>query len=188
VTAHLETNRLILRRFTADDIDTVYALHSDPEVMRYLGATHPTREQVRDDTLARFINLYRNSETWGYWASIERGTGSFIGWYLLVPPGDRKPAPGELEVGWLLDSRVWGRGFATEGAIALLDSAFRHCGARSVLAMTMAANERSTRVMERLGMRLVRRFDTLHGDATGPGFDQGEVEYSVSSEEWLAMH
>jgi RimJ/RimL family protein N-acetyltransferase len=184
MTVYLETDRLVLRRLTTDDVDAVHALHSDSTVMRYLSTTCPTRDQVRDEVLPGYLDWHRRSETWGYWATIERGTGTFLGWHMFRPVIYREPAPGEIEVGWRLNTAAWGHGFATEGASALLDNGFRNLGVQSVLAMTMTVNERSWQVMRRLGMRHVQTFHVDYQDKV-PGFEQGEVEYAVTRHQWL---
>lgn len=182
-TIHLTTERLTLRRFNADDEDLLFALHSDPVVMRHLGPP-ATGESIRDERLPYYLGLYEKSEGFGYWAAIETATGAFLGWFLFRPPvGD--PAPGTVELGYRLHTAAWGRGFATEGAQAVVEKGFAELGVERVVADTMAVNTRSRNVMEKVGLRFVRSF---HGEWDEPldGAEHGEVEYALSRAEWAA--
>ena len=83
---YLETERLILRRFTHDDVDLATALDADPAVMRYITGGRPTpRDEIRDDYLPSWIAYYEAGERWGFWAAIEKDTGRFLGWFHLRP-------------------------------------------------------------------------------------------------------
>jgi RimJ/RimL family protein N-acetyltransferase len=181
----LRTPRLVLRRFTSDDLDHLVALDSDPEVMRYLTNGRPTPyEQVRDDALPQILREYDRSPRHGRWAALDAG-GEFVGWFSLHRPdgGD----PDEAELGYRLRRQVWGRGLATEGARALVGKAFTELGLRRVFATTMAVNRGSRRVMEKAGLRYVRTFH-LEFDDPIPGTEHGEVEYAVTAAEWAAAH
>jgi RimJ/RimL family protein N-acetyltransferase len=174
---YLETDRLILRRFAESDADDLFALHNDPDVMRYLNGGKPTpREVVVEETLPRFISS-------GYFAAIERSSGAFLGWFVLGAP-EGKPAD-EPELGYRLHKSAWGKGYATEGSLALVDKAFGEQGARRVFAQTMAVNGGSRRVMEKCGLRLARTFFMEWKDPL-PGADQGEVEYELLRADWEA--
>ena len=183
---YLETERLILRRFTVDDLDALVALDADPAVMRYINGGEPTtREEMRDDYLPHWLAYYERGDAYGFWAAIERATGAFLGWFHLRPqPND---PPDEPELGYRLVAAAWGMGYATEGSRALIEKAFLHLGARRVYATAMLVNPASWRVMEKVGMRHVR---TYQGDwpVPIPGDEHGDVEYAITREEWLAGH
>jgi len=180
----LETERLILRRFTSADADELFALDDDPGVMRYIdGGLPPSLEEIEGDVLPRFLWYYDTFPAWGFWAAIERSTGAFLGWFHLRP---EKGAPAdEPELGYRLRRSAWGQGYATEGSRALIEKAFREAGARRVVASTMAVNTASWRVMEKSGMRRVRLF---HADwpVRIEGDEEGGYEYAITREEWLA--
>jgi RimJ/RimL family protein N-acetyltransferase len=182
---YLETDRLVLRRFTPDDVDHLTALDADPEVMRYINGGRPTpREEIASSVLPRFLWYHDTSPAYGFWAVEERATGAFVGWFHLRPDphGGR---PDEPELGYRLRRDVWARGYATEGARALVARAFDELGARRVWAGTMAINTASRRVMEKAGLRYVR---TSYGEWPEriPGDEHGDVEYALTREEWLA--
>ncbi len=178
----LRTERLILRRFDAGDVDHLVELDADPEVMRFISAGRPTpREQIADDVLSGWLEYYEEPHGHGFWAAIDRSTGAFLGWFHLRP--GHGAAPDEPELGYRLRREAWGRGLATEGSLALIDRAFAQLGARRVTASTMAVNAASRRVMEKAGLRFVRavRQDLPHRI---DGDEHGAVEYALTREEW----
>ena len=153
----LETGRLILRRFTGDDVDLLVELDADPEVMRYINGGEPTsRAEVVDEVLPAFLDYYERYPGYGFWAAIEKSTGEFLGWFHFRPPhGGRDD---EAELGYRLRKSAWNKGYATEGSRALIDKGFIEYGVNRVFATTMAANVGSRRVMEKSGLSYVRTF------------------------------
>ena len=173
--AFLETDRLILRRFSDADADHLVDLHNDPEVMRYLTGGEPvSREEIEQEFGARFAGD-------GYWAAIERETGEFLGWFALHPTEDRDPDA--FELGYRLRRTAWGKGYATEGSRALIRKGFLELGMGRVWAQTMAVNLASRRVMEKSGLAHVRTFH-LEWDDPLPGTEHGEVEYGLERADW----
>src|SRR6266508_3192330 len=130
----LSTQRLILRGFTAADLDALAPIYADPQVSRYIGDGTPAD---RAATL---------------WALIEQATGRLIGRAGLYNP---EGWPG-LEAGWLLARDRWGCGFATEAGHAILAYAFTQLSADHVISLIHPANTASIRVAQRLGERLER--------------------------------
>src|SRR5262245_60270553 len=81
----LETPRLLLRRFTPDDVDNVWELDRDPEVMRHVSGGQPTAYSVvRDRAIPRFLTYHRDHPGIGYWAVEEKETRAFIGRIFLT--------------------------------------------------------------------------------------------------------
>lgn len=181
----VETERLWLRRFTDDDADNLVELDADPEVMRYItGGRATPAEEIRDEVLPAFLGYHERGDAWGFWAAVEKTTGTFIGWFHLRPRPGEDP-PDEPELGYRLRREAWGRGLASEGARALVERAFRDHGAHRVHASTMVVNAASRRVMERAGLRFVRVFHQDWPDRID-GEELGDVEYALTREEWLA--
>lgn len=181
---YLETERLVLRRFTPADVDLVTALDADPAVMRYINGGRPTpRDEVRDDYLPAWMAYDARGDGYGFWAAIEKATGAFLGWFHLRPQPD--DPPDEPELGYRLVASAWGRGYATEGSRALIRTAFAELGARRVYATTMVVNEASWRVMEKAGLRRVRVFHQPWPDRI-EGEEHGDVEYALTRGEWEA--
>jgi RimJ/RimL family protein N-acetyltransferase len=178
----LETERLRLRPFTADDVDNLVELDSDPEVMRYINGGRPTpREDVERVILPRILSFYERFDSYGYWAAEEKSTGEFVGWFALHPNEDSPP--GELELGYRLRRAASGKGYATEGSRALVDKAFRELGAQRVRAETMTVNTASRRVMEKAGLTYVRTFH-LEWPEEIEGTAEGDVEYAITRADW----
>jgi RimJ/RimL family protein N-acetyltransferase len=186
----LETSRIRLRCFMAGDGEHLYALDNDPEVMRYInGGAHTPRELFADQILPSFMQ-YTPGSIFGVWAAEEKESGAFIGWLSLRPSADN---PGEAILGYRLCRAAWGRGLATEGARALVNKGFAEMGLQRIVATTYAENLPSRRVMEKLGMKLVRRFrltvedlaqvDTFHVD-TLDLWDGDDVEYALRRSQW----
>src|SRR5262245_12659326 len=147
----LETERLLLRRFTEADVDNLVALDSDPEVMRFLTGGEPTpREVVEFEILPRFLRSYAEYDGMGYWAAIEKDTGAFLGWFALHP--EEGGSPDNVALGYRLRKVAWGKGYATEGARALIHKGFTELGVRRVFATTYQDNLASRRVMEKAGL------------------------------------
>lgn len=173
----LETERMILRRLTEVDVDDLYALDADPLVMRFLTNGNPTPyEEIRDETLPNLLAEYDRTGGLGRWAAVQKSTGEFLGWFALRVPAHGPP--GEAELGYRLRSSVWGQGYATEGARALVQAAFVSLGLRRVYAQTMAVNLASRRVMEKAGLTFDRVFHLTFDDPI-PGTEHGEVEYAT---------
>jgi RimJ/RimL family protein N-acetyltransferase len=178
----LETERLVLRQFTEADVENLFELDSDPDVMRFLTGGKPTpRDVIRNDTLPRFLRYYERFEGFGFWAAIEKSTGEFLGWFEFRPP--EGGGPEEVELGYRLRRSAWGKGYATEGSRALIRKGFTELGVRRVLASTMAVNVASRRVMEKAGLTLARTFHRSWPDPV-EGAEHGEVEYALTKADW----
>ena len=178
----LETERLILRRFTADDVDNLVELDGDPEVVfRITGGVTTPREEVETDVLPAFLAYYERGDAYGFWAAVERETGDFLGWFHFRP-GEGHPDD-EPELGYRLRRSAWGKGYAAEGSRALIDRGFSQLGVRRVVAETMVVHGASRRVMEKAGMTVAR---TFHQDWPYPipGHEHGDVEYEITREQW----
>lgn len=181
----LVTDRMVLRRFTGDDVDVLVALDADPEVMHFItGGPATPRHEIEEEVLPAWLAWYGRSDHLGFWAAEDRDTGAFLGWFHLRP-GDGH-SDEEPELGYRLRREVWGRGLATEGSRALVDDAFTNHGVRRVVAETMVVHGGSRRVMQKAGMRLVR---TFHADWPYPipGDEHGDVEYAITRTEWEAQ-
>ena len=179
----LETERLILRRFTPDDVHNLVALDSDPEVMHFItGGRATPRQEIEHDVLPAFLSYYERHAGYGFWAVIEKATGDFLGWFHFRPRPEGPPD--EPELGYRLKKAAWGKGYATEGSRALIHKGFTELGARRVVAETMTVNTASRRVMEKAGLRSVRTFHADWPDRI-PGDEHGDVEYALTRDDWV---
>jgi RimJ/RimL family protein N-acetyltransferase len=178
----LETQRLVLRRFTAADVDNLVSLDADPDVMRFVTGGVPTsRDQVENEFLPAFLGYYQRYEGFGFWAAVEKATREFLGWFHFRPCPDA--GPGEVDLGYRLRKSAWGKGYATEGSRALIARGFTEFGVQRVVAQAMVVNTASRRVMEKAGLKLVR---TFHQPWPYPmeGDQFGDVEYALDKADW----
>ncbi|MFE4335900.1 GNAT family N-acetyltransferase [Streptomyces sp. NPDC056831] len=178
----LESDRLVLRAFTEADVDHLFALDNDHDVMRFINGGRPTsREVIRAQTLPRLLHDYPCFGTRGYWAAEEKDTGVFLGWFEFRPLDEHSPAA--VELGYRLNKAAWGSGYATEGSRALIRRGFTDLGVNRVTANTMTVNAGSRRVMEKAGLSFLRNFT---GDWPEPieGSEHGEVEYELTRTKW----
>lgn len=192
MTIMLETERLRLRRFTHDDTNALVALDSDPEVMRFLNGGVPTpRALIESEVLPRFLGSYTHGDGFGVFAAIEKATGEFLGWFGFQPRENAEA--GEIELGYRLRRTAWGKGYATEGARALIRRGFTDLGVQRVMATTYQDNLPSRRVMERAGLRFVRAYrmapEELEAEATSfvsadDLWDGDDVEYALKRSDW----
>jgi len=178
----LETEHLVLRRFTLDDIDDLVDLDSDPEVMRFINGGRPTpRDEIENEVLPAFLDYYEHSAGHGFWAAVEKSTERFVGWFHFRPAEGAEN--GEVELGYRLRKSAWGKGYATEGSRALIDKGFTELGVQRVVASTMVVNVASRRVMEKAGLKFVRTFRQPWPDQI-EGEEEGDIEYALSRSDW----
>jgi RimJ/RimL family protein N-acetyltransferase len=152
----IETDRLLLRRFSPEDLDHFVALHSEPEVTRFI------RPLGREEAAER---LHRDEVEWaerghGILAVFEKAGGEFVGRAGLK----YWPQFDETELGWALRREAWGQGYATEAARACRDWGLAELDVPYLTAMIVPVNARSIAVAERLGMSAIRE-DELLGEA-----------------------
>jgi len=147
----IETTRLLLRTFSEADFDDYARIMSDPEVMRYVGGKALSRNEAWR-SFGYLLGHWR-IRGFGLWAAEEKASGALVGRIGLYRP---EGWPG-LEVGWLVDRRRWGEGFATEGGTASMAYAFGEIGAKKVISVIEPTNAASIRVAEKLGERFERR-------------------------------
>lgn len=155
----IETERLFLRTWKEEDIESYYMINQDPKVIEFLRGKL-TMEQVHDFIPA--VNAHQEKHGYTLWAAEIKATSELIGFIGLNYtdwPSHFTPA---IEVGWRLGSQFWGKGYATEGAKACLDFGFSKTGLKEIVSFTVPANVRSTRVMERIGMKRDLNGDFVH--------------------------
>ena len=180
----VQTERLVLRHFTADDADLLVELDSDPAVMRYLSGGEPTApEVVAEQVLPGLLRGYaRWDGQFGVFPAYERDGGAFVGWFCL------RPEPGgpldRAELGYRLRQDAWGRGLASEGCRALLHKAFAELDVRLVWGATMALNVPSQKVMEKVGMTVAQQIPTPEQMQMVEGAELGGLLYEITREQW----
>jgi len=157
----LETPRLVLRELTLDDVGSLSVLYADPAVRRYFPEGTLTEAETREE-FEWIIDVYYARHGFGLWATVDRESGALIGRCGLIPwTIDGRD---EVEVAYLLDPAVWGRGLATEAASAILRFGFERLGRPRLICLVDPGNVASRRVAEKIGMTLEVELDGIDGD------------------------
>jgi RimJ/RimL family protein N-acetyltransferase len=175
----IETRRLLLRNWREEDLEP-FIRHTNTEpVMRWLGGVRPAEEHR--DLFRTRVMRWQSERGFTFWLVERKSDCEILGFCGLKIASDAgSPVEGELEIGWRLREDAWGQGYAKEAATASLDFAFDRLAARHVVALTVAGNEASWGLMERLGM--TRRPDL---DYEGPDWAPGPViVYRIERERW----
>ena len=145
----IASERLVLRRWRASDQEAFAALNTDPRVLEFLPRA---LSRAESDALITRIEGHIDEHGFGFWAAEIPGVASCAGFVgLAVPRFDAHFTPC-VEIGWRLAPELWGQGYATEGARAVLRFAFDELGLEEVVSYTAPLNTGSRRVMEKLGM------------------------------------
>jgi len=187
----VRTDRLVLRGWREEDKVPFAVLNGDPAVMEHFPSTL-TREQ--SDQMVDVLGGAWERRGYGLWAVERSDTGVFIGFVgLSSPTWHADPLVGAaaitpcVEVGWRLARPQWGNGFAPEAAVAALDFALDHVELPrdEIVSFTTVANQKSRRVMEKIGLRHDQGRDFDH--PMTPGWSgQRHVLYAASRAELTA--
>ena len=153
----IRTERLVLRPIEAGDHEPLVAMLADPAVMHNL-VRAPTRATAQA-SIERHLS-YRATHGLGFW-TVELD-GAIAGLCGLKPGAPKTPIADELEIGWLFGMPFWGKGLATEAALASLGWAWSNTAAPRVVAITSAGHSKSQQVMTRLGMSRLPEGDFEH--------------------------
>jgi len=149
--AVIETNRLLLRRFTEDDASLLYELNLDPEVIRYthdpIADAEHAKKILRDVILPQYV-LYHH----GRWAVHLKSDLEFIGWCGLKYLSETN----EVDLGYRFRKKFWGKGYATEGGLACIAYGFNQLNLRRIVARALPGNLASVRVLEKCGMKYLQ--------------------------------
>ena len=145
----LTTPRLLLRPWRDADRLPFQAINADPRVMEFFPSTLTPQES---DALIVRIEQHFAHHGHGPYAVELTETGAFIGYIGLYTPTFPAPFMPTVEIAWRLSADHWGQGLATEGARAVLHHAFHTLNLASLVSFTVPQNQRSRRVMEKLGM------------------------------------
>ena len=143
-----ESRRLVLRQFTLDDVDAVTAMYSDPIGMKFKGP--PRSHQWAREMIADTIRYY-TEHGYGRWAIISKAYQRFVG--LCGFLHQHVDGANEIEISYHLDRSYWGRGFATEAAIAVRESGFGRLGFSRLVSLVNPLNIASQRVATKNGMQ-----------------------------------
>lgn len=155
----IETARLLLRPWRDADREPMHRMGRDPAVMEFLG---PLQDRLESDALIDRMIALQAQRGYCFWALERQNDAALIGLCGLKPGSAGTPIAGRIEIGWRLRRDAWGAGYAREAADACLQWAWKNLGSDRIYAITTAGNERSWRLMERLGMRRLPDLDFAH--------------------------
>ena len=147
MTKILETERLILRNWTLEDAPKLFEICADADVMKYLGTGKPyeTIEQAND--FLRWAENYQEENGFCRWAILLKKDEQIIGSCGFARPHGTE----EIELGYLLAKKFWGKGFATEATRACLQYGFEKLKFIETIAITDLENVASQKVLEKIG-------------------------------------
>lgn len=151
----VETERLIFRRFTDEDLPQLIEHRADPEVNKYLGGI----ERQNPEALRARIKFYMecfDKFGFGMCPMIWKETGEVIGTAGLQPLEDT----GEVEVGYSIIKNYWGKGIGTEAARGWMEYGFNTAGLDRIVAVAVVENEASQHIMRKLGMKFEKYSDS----------------------------
>lgn len=158
----IETERLRLRPWREDDKAPFHELANTPAMMEYFGG--PVAREKHDAIIDKMID---QQARFGHcmWLVELRDTGEMAGVCgIRIGGHPNTPVPEELEIGWRIGEKFWGRGIAREAAEASLAWGWANTGRARIAAWTVIGNRRSWGLMERLGMRRRADLDFRHPD------------------------
>lgn len=145
------TERLMLRKLTNEDVDNIFLLDSNPEVMKYVGVPPTTEKGESARMLENIINQYQNNGT-GRLAVIEKETSQFIGWSgIKLLTDEVNGFKNVYELGYRFLPEFWEKGYATESAMASLDLGFNQLNAEKIYAYADIDNQSSNHILTKLG-------------------------------------
>ncbi|MCP3986755.1 MAG: GNAT family N-acetyltransferase [bacterium] len=176
---NVDTERLELRRFEEGDLDELARVFSHREVWQF----PYDRALSRDETAAFLETQIREWDTYGFgcWIAIEKARASVIGYLGISVPAFVPEILPAVEVGWRLEPAAWGKGYASEGAVAALTEAFSTLQLDEVCSLPQAINPASAAVCERIGMRLERTIKFPANDRRG---ELDGLLYKITREEF----
>jgi len=143
----LTTERLALQRFTPGDLDWLADLYRDRDVTRYLGGVKD-RAKAEELLNTRILRYYDEHPGLGIWLTVERATGSRVGFHLL----NHIRGESIVQIGFTLAKSAWGRGYGTEMASAVLRYGFVDLKLSRIAGMASLQNLASQRVLHKIGL------------------------------------
>lgn len=153
MTIYTETERLILRELHPADAEAMFEMDSDPEVHQFVGKNPVTNIQQIHDVI-QFVRQQYIDNGIGRWAMIDKNTNAFIGWSGLKLI--KEPVEGHethYDVGYRLLRKYWGKGYATESAIAAVKYGFEVLNANELNARAEVEHKASKHVLEKAGLK-----------------------------------
>lgn len=151
-TTILTTARLTLRLFTMNDIEALFAITNELDIFQYF-PTKTAWDMEKVERSIRYQTKHWETHGYGQMAATLKDSGQLMGWCGL----EFLPDTNETEIGYLLSGKFWGKGYATEAAIASVQFGINQLGMKEIVGLTDPKNVASQRVLEKCGMTFTRR-------------------------------
>ena len=147
----LESKRLYLKEFTNDDVDNLFRLNGNADVMKYIRPPDTDINLIKI-LIGKIIKYYGDNHGFGVWAGYEKQSDEFIGFFELAHLDDTE----EIEVGYRLFKEYWGKGYATEMTKALIYYGFNTMGLNQIAGITHPENIASQKVLLKSGLTYIK--------------------------------
>ena len=178
----IETDRLILRTWRESDLQQMLTINQDPKVMEYFPGLQDLEATTNFITK---VNNHFDKPGYSLYATTRKDTSEFIGFIGLLIANFEAHFTPATEIGWRLSSKHWDKGFATEGAQAVLNHAFRELKIPEIVSFTAEGNAQSIKVMQKIGLRHHANDDFDHPKLEDTSPLKRHVLYRLSKEEYL---
>lgn len=177
----LETERVILTEVRPVEGHFLLDLDSDPEVMKFISDGRPSTPEEIEAAMGRIMKVIQDNQyRFGFWFAFTKDTQEFMGWFHFRPGKQTPTDIKNIELGYRMKKKFWGKGYATEVSHALLDLGFNRYGIDRVFAIAMKDNHASQNVMKKMGMTKYEDYI----ETEFPGEKKAAVRYQVTKEEW----
>lgn len=155
---HAETPRFILREIELTDVDGMFELDSNAEVHKYLGNKTVSSKEEMLNVIA-FIRQQYVDYGIGRWAIIDKETNAFVGWSgIKFITETINKHQNYYDLGYRLIPKYWGKGIATETAVASMEYAFNQLNCKEVFAIADVDNLGSNKILQKVGLQFVETF------------------------------
>lgn len=165
---YLETERLILKKFQDTDVENIFKLDSNIEVHKYLG-NNPIKTHKQAEYIISFFKKQYQENNIGRFAAFEKDSSNFIGWSgLKLNKGNKESLNGFtnfIDIGYRFLPSFWGKGYATESAIACLNFGFKEMNYDIIYGAAETANIGSNKILQKIGLKYVNDFKVENIDA-----------------------
>lgn len=172
-----DSERLTFRLMNQTDAQLLFELDQDPAVMHFINGGKPNTMTTINNVFLPRMKAYTNIDKgWGLWQVSNKFNQEYLGWVLVRPMGffNDEAKLKDLELGWRFFQKAWGKGYATEAAIAIKNALAEQTNIDYVSAMAIEDNYGSINVMKKIGMHFIKK--ELHKDPLG---DMEAVYYQM---------
>ncbi|MEH6534799.1 MAG: GNAT family N-acetyltransferase [Psychroserpens sp.] len=158
---YIETERLIMRELLPSDVDGIFELDGNTEVHKYLG-NNPITTKTQAEKIIAFIREQYLERGIGRFATIEKSSGDFIGWSgFKLNTGDNETLGSKrdfYDIGYRFIPKYWGKGYATESSLAVLNYGFQKLKLDVVFGAAEVDNIASNKILQKIGLQHMEQF------------------------------